>query len=96
MLPESLNLLDNQVLLFIAAIIVLALISTALKKGRLLFTIPIKFIVGGLMIYIINLLASKVVDFSIPLNPLTALIVGLLELPGLALVLMIKYLIYPM
>lgn len=92
---DGLKNVDSQVLIFILLVIVLAIAAAALKKGALIITIPIKCIVGGLIIYIINIFAAKISDFTIPLNPLTASMIGLLQLPGIALVLMIKYLIYP-
>ena len=94
---ENINSIINaEVLVFILAVLVLAFVSAALKKGFLIITIPIKCVIGGILIYIINIFASKIPGLSIPLNPLTASIVGVLQVPGLALVLMIKYLIYPM
>lgn len=93
---EGIKGINGEILIFIACIIVLAIVSAALKKGKLIFTIPIKCIIGGLVIYIINMLAGQFTTFSIPLNPLTASLVGLLHLPGLVLILMIKYIIYPL
>ncbi|TDT50259.1 pro-sigmaK processing inhibitor BofA family protein [Fonticella tunisiensis] len=87
---------NTQVYIFLFIIIVLSIISIALKKGSLIIKIPIKFLIGGLFIYIINFFAEKVSNFTIPLNPITAFAVGVLELPGLILILMIKYLIYPL
>lgn len=63
------------------------------KRGKILGVIG-RFILGAAFIYIFNL-AAKLINTSIPLNPINALILGLLELPGLALILIIRYIIYP-
>lgn len=63
------------------------------KRGKILGVIG-RVILGAAFIYIFNL-AARLINTSIPLNPINALILGLLELPGLALILIIRYIIYP-
>lgn len=63
------------------------------KRGKIL-GIVVKFILGGVFIYLFNLV-GKFVNISVPLNPITALIIGLLEIPGFALILILRYVIYP-
>ncbi|MDF2674707.1 MAG: pro-sigmaK processing inhibitor BofA [Clostridiales bacterium] len=63
------------------------------KRGKVL-GIVVRFILGGAFIYLFNLIA-KFVNVSLPLNPITALIIGFLEVPGFALLLILRYVIYP-
>jgi len=65
--------------------------------GRLLLT-PLKFIlkliynaiVGGVVILVINLI-GRLIGFSLALNVVSALIVGTLGVPGLGLIVALKF-----
>lgn len=65
--------------------------------GRLLLT-PIKLIlrviyniiIGGVVIFVINLI-GKLVGFTLALNFVSALIVGTLGVPGLGLIIALKF-----
>ncbi|TCS78143.1 pro-sigmaK processing inhibitor BofA family protein [Tepidibacillus fermentans] len=50
--------------------------------------------VGGILIYLINL-GGQFVHFHIPLNPITAIVIGILGLPGLMAFIIIKFFITP-
>jgi len=62
--------------------------------------VPLKFILkliwngilGGIMLFIINIIGGYF-GFHIIINPLTALITGLLGIPGVVLIVLIGYLI---
>ncbi|MHB9144048.1 MAG: pro-sigmaK processing inhibitor BofA family protein [Symbiobacteriia bacterium] len=60
---------------------------------RWALTLVINGLVGGVALWTINWAAGWV-GFSLPLNPVTALIVGLLGLPGLVLVILLKFWVY--
>jgi inhibitor of the pro-sigma K processing machinery len=45
--------------------------------------------VGGIVLFIVNLL-GQYVHFHIPINPVTALITGLLGIPGLLYLILVK------
>ncbi len=65
-----------------------------------LLLVPMKFLwrllagslLGGLALWLVNHF-GQLVGFSVPLNPLTALITGLLGVPGLALIIALNALI---
>ncbi|MBE7038301.1 MAG: pro-sigmaK processing inhibitor BofA [Ruminococcaceae bacterium] len=65
-----------------------------------IFFKPLKFIlklflnsfIGVLLLYVINLF-SKFTNFFIGINPVTAIILGLLGIPGLILIVILKLLI---
>lgn len=67
--------------------------------GRVLI-VPIKIvlkliynaIIGGVVLVILNFLGGYV-GLSIAINPITALIVGFLGIPGIILLLIVKYLL---
>lgn len=97
MLP-SLNL-DTNVLLYLMLIVVLATVAMSLKSsGRFIVKSLFKIVLAGVGIYIFNYVTGNLLnlaDIKIPFNFLTVLITGLLELPGIALILIMKYVIYP-
>lgn len=72
-------------------------ITLLYTMGRLLLT-PMKFIVkliynailGGIVILIINLITG-LIGFTIALNVVSALIVGTLGIPGIGLVIVLKF-----
>lgn len=67
--------------------------------GRILF-IPLRLVirllfnaaVGGLLLWIANLL-GRYIGVSVPINPITALLAGFLGVPGVVLVVAIQYFI---
>ena len=86
---------DATIMIYILLVALLGISAVIFKnkRGKILGIIG-RFIIGAAFIYIFNL-AAKLINTSIPLNPITALIIGLLEIPGLALVLILRYIIYP-
>ncbi|NLG87292.1 MAG: pro-sigmaK processing inhibitor BofA [Firmicutes bacterium] len=66
--------------------------------GRL-FLLPLKIVmrlvynglIGGIVLWLLNLLGSFIGLF-IPINPITALTVGFLGLPGILLILLLQHL----
>lgn len=86
---------DTNMIIYIILVAILGTSAVILKnkRGKILGVV-VRFILGGAFIYIFNLIA-KYINVSLPLNPITALIIGLLEIPGFAFVLILKYVIYP-
>ncbi|WP_339060720.1 pro-sigmaK processing inhibitor BofA family protein [Tepidibacillus marianensis] len=51
--------------------------------------------IGGILIYIVNLIGSYL-HFHIPINPITAITIGVLGFPGLLAFLVVRFLIVPL
>lgn len=87
---------DTSIYIYIGVILVLGIIAMFMKNKKfIIFKVVMRFMLGGVCIFLFNFL-GKYIGITIPLNPLTALTAGLLEIPGFALILIIKYAIYPM
>lgn len=83
----------NIVLTFALGIILLFLVARLLFGplrivGRLIWNA----LLGGVLLYLINLVGGKV-GLHLPLNPVSALVVGFLGIPGVILLLVLQYLI---
>lgn len=83
----------NIVLTFALGIILLFLVARLLFGplrivGRLIWNA----LLGGVLLYLINLVGVKV-GLHLPLNPVSALVVGFLGIPGVILLLVLQYLI---
>ncbi len=57
---------------------------------KLLFRFIINGIIGGVVLWLLNLIGG-LIGISIAINPVTALMVGFLGIPGLVLILLIQY-----
>lgn len=95
------NMDAKSIMIYIAIVVGLFLLAMALKfKKSIAFKIVFRFLIGAGFIYALNagigLLGDGLkVDLTIPLNPMTAAAVGYLQVPGIVLVYLIKYVIYP-
>ncbi|MEG2893270.1 MAG: pro-sigmaK processing inhibitor BofA family protein [Clostridium sp.] len=80
-------------------VIMAALLSIAISiriKNGIILKLSVRFIVAIGFIYAINHLSAFVgVDFAIPLNPITAGVAALLQAPGVALIYITKFAIFP-
>lgn len=56
---------------------------------KLIFKLIYNGIIGGIMLWVVNLLGSNI-GFTIAINPLTALVAGFLGLPGVILLILFK------
>jgi len=65
-----------------------------LKLSKWIWYGILHMIVGGIMIYILNLIGGFL-QFHIPLNPITAITIGILGLPGLISFFVVRFLIVP-
>lgn len=83
----------NSVIIYLACLIVIILVGK-------FFYVPLKHIVkllinsllGGLLIYIVNIIGTSF-NFHIGLNSVTAVFVGVLGVPGVVVLVLVKLLI---
>lgn len=75
------------VLAIIAVIIVAKLLSWPLKK---IFKLILNILIGLIMILLVNVFGQKI-GLSIPFNFVTALISGLLGVPGVIVLIILNY-----
>ncbi|EYE88072.1 hypothetical protein Q428_10030 [Fervidicella metallireducens AeB] len=92
---------DTTVVVYLGVIILLLIIISIIKSKNnpiaLIIKGGFKIIIGGIVICSINWLMNILgVKISFPLNPATAAMVGFLNVPGFILMVMIKYLIFPL
>jgi inhibitor of the pro-sigma K processing machinery len=81
------------VLAWVAGIlIVLALGKVLLLPMKVILRLIINGLLGGLAIFLINLLGQPI-GFFIPLNIVSALVAGILGLPGIILLVILKFLL---
>ncbi|NLJ90710.1 MAG: hypothetical protein GX323_07390 [Clostridiales bacterium] len=80
------NLESKTLIIIIVISTVLLVISIIKQRFDLLVNFALRIVAGLLAIYIFNtLLMSFGLDLSVGLNALTALVIGVLGLPGFAL-----------
>ena len=84
--------LDIPVILaFAFGIIILYIVGRILFVPlKLVFRLLINGLVGGLLLWIINII-GEAFGFSIAINPVTALVAGILGVPGVVLLIALKY-----
>ena len=56
---------------------------------KLVFKLIYNGVIGGIMLYVINLIGSHF-GFALALNPITALVAGFLGIPGVVLLILVK------
>lgn len=87
--------MDNLYILlaWVAGIILVLIFGKALKVPlKFLLKLLLNSLVGGMVIVVINFL-GQYINFYISLNFFSALIVGTLGLPGVILLIILKYLL---
>ncbi|MBP2654075.1 MAG: sigmaK-factor processing regulatory protein BofA [Firmicutes bacterium] len=80
----------NVILAYLFGIVLIYLV------GRI-FLMPLKFIfrlvynaiIGGIMLWVVNFIGVHF-DFTIAINPITALVAGILGIPGVLLLILFK------
>jgi inhibitor of the pro-sigma K processing machinery len=81
------------VLAWVAGVlIVLALGKALLLPMKVILKLIINGVLGGIAIFLINLLGQPI-GFFIPLNIVSALVAGILGLPGIILLVILKFLL---
>lgn len=84
----------NNVIAFFACLFFLFIIGKIfIVPLRIIFKLIINSIVGGIIIFIINLIGG-LFNFHIGLNIITSIFVGLLGIPGAIVVILIKLLLW--
>jgi len=80
----------NVILAYIFGIILIVLLGRMfLMPIKIIFRLIYNALIGGAMLWLINY-AGAYIGFNIAINPITALIAGLLGLPGVVLLIMFK------
>lgn len=83
----------NTLLAFGLGILLVYLIGRAmLVPFKWIFKLLINAVMGGVVLWIVNFFGAYI-DFHIPLNPVTALIVGFLGIPGTILLVVVQQII---
>lgn len=86
--------LDSSILFFILTVLILFLLVRLLKARSLtVFKIIFQIALGAVFLLIFNYF-GKQYNVTIPLNPLTSFLAGVLQLPGVGLLLLVKYIVY--
>lgn len=81
-------------LLVIGLLILAAFSQSMVKPLRWLGFVALQVVIGGVLLFVVNL-AGELAGFHLPINPVTALLTGLLRLPGVAALLVITLYIVP-
>lgn len=83
----------NAIITFFICIIVIFILGKFLLHFKNVLKILINSILGGLLIYIINIIGINF-NFHIGLNIFTAIFVGILGVPGAVLLIILKLIIH--
>jgi len=88
-----LNIPLNIIIGYALGLILLYLVGWLLLVPlKLLLRFIINGIIGGVALWILNLIGG-LLGFSVALNPITALTVGFLGIPGLILILLLQFIL---
>ncbi len=83
----------NIIIAFVLGLLLIYLIGRVmLIPLKLVFKLLINAVVGGVVLWIINYFGAYI-NIHIPLNPVTALTVGFLGIPGVVLLFVIQQII---
>lgn len=84
--------MEKITILLIAGTLMAGLIRLMLLPVRLVWKLLLNGLCGVLSLYLLNLTAG-LTGFSIPVNPVTATLVGFLGLPGIVLLGILQFLL---
>ena len=80
----------NVIIAYAFGIILIYLIGRMfLLPVKLVFRLIYNGIIGGVILWVVNLIGGHF-GFTVPLNPITALVVGFLGLPGVVLLILYR------
>lgn len=82
--------LQTTAIIVIIAILVLAVFILLRKPIKIVFKLLLNTIVGFIALFVINFLGSFI-GVSVAVNWINAVLVGVLGIPGVALILLIKW-----
>ena len=83
--------LQTTGIVIVVAILVLIVLIILRKPMRLIFKLVLNTVIGFLALFVLNWLGSYI-GISVAVNWLNALIVGVLGVPGVALLLLLRWL----
>jgi inhibitor of the pro-sigma K processing machinery len=86
--------LDSNVMTFLLVVLALLAIAMAMRsRASKVIKIVFQLILGGVCLLLFNAIGSNF-NITIPLNPITAFFAGIFQIPGVAFLLIVKYIIY--
>jgi inhibitor of the pro-sigma K processing machinery len=86
--------LDYSVIAFLLVVLILLMVAIALKARATRFLKLIFQLAAGAVFLIVFNMAGNLFNIYIPLNPITAFFAGIFQIPGIAFLLIVKYIIY--
>ncbi|MFC0470349.1 pro-sigmaK processing inhibitor BofA family protein [Halalkalibacter kiskunsagensis] len=75
--------------ILVGLVVVLLVVGAPLKPVRFLGNVAVKLVIGALMLFFVNAFGSFI-DFHIPINGVTAAVSGILGVPGVVLLIVVK------
>lgn len=90
--------LNMNMLMYIIIMAVLISIAISIRiKNGIIFKMAVRFVLAICLICSVNYISQFVgLDITVPLNPVTASLIAFLQVPGIALIYITKFAIYPM
>lgn len=85
-------LLHNPIILIsivVAVIMLFLLFGAALKPFRFVGRLVVKLIIGGLLLFFLNIFGTSF-GLHVPINAITTVVAGILGIPGIAALVLIK------
>ncbi|WP_413377050.1 pro-sigmaK processing inhibitor BofA family protein [Alkalihalobacillus sp. 1P02AB] len=78
--------------ILLGVVLLLLLIGAPLKPLRFIGQLSVRFIIGALLLFFINVVGASF-NFHIPINGITTAVSGILGVPGVVLLIVVKQLI---
>lgn len=76
-------------LIVVGFLLLVSASKSVLRPVRWVGILGLQVVIGAILLFFVNLLGD-LADFHLPINPITALLVGFLRIPGLVALLVIK------
>ena len=83
--------MNSVVVISVAAglILLLLLFGTSIKPVRFVGKLVVKILIGGILLFFLNTLGTSF-DIHVPINAITTVVAGILGIPGIAALVVIK------
>ncbi|KMK74443.1 pro-sigmaK processing inhibitor BofA family protein [Alkalihalobacillus pseudalcaliphilus] len=75
--------------IILGLVLLLLLVGAPVKPLRFIGQLSVRFIVGALLLFLINVVGSSF-NFHIPINGVTASVSGILGVPGVVMLVLVK------
>lgn len=86
--------MDYNILVYILLIIFMFIFVMSIKNGRfIIFKWIFKTLIGAILVYGFNILGQNF-NYTIPLNLITSISVGVLGIPGILLIVVMEWAIF--